>query len=172
MFTSPSSHHDASSATDASEMHSLQSQIADLSRDVAKLVEVRARQVRRAAGQATDAARDSIEDYPLASVAGAFALGAVVGLLLTEGRSATPRSRLEAMRDDLSTYADDLRRSLSRSARDYSLSDRFEKMASALSSTDAKETIAPAFERVLGWLGQARDQAKSAVDAATAKVTG
>ncbi len=172
MFTSPSSHHDASSADGASEMHSLQSQIADLSRDVAKLVELRARQVRRAAGQATDAAREGIEDYPLASMAGAFALGAVVGLLLTDGRSSAPRSRLEAVRDDLSAYADDLRRSLSRTARDYSLSDRFERMASALSSTDAKEAMAPAFERVLGWLGQARDQAKSAVDAATAKVTG
>ena len=171
MFPSPSSHPDSSSAVDGSELKSLRTQIADLSNDVSKFLELRALQVKRAAGEATDAARNRIEHYPLASMAGAFALGAVIGLLLTETHSNTQRTRLEAMRDDLAAYADDLRRSMSRSTRDYSLSDHFDRMASALSATNAKETMAPVFERVLGWLGQAKDRAKSAAEAA-AKVMG
>lgn len=172
MFASQPPLHNLSDVSDQSAVETLRAQLAELSADVGKLVELRARQAQRAAGQATDAARDKIEDYPLATMAGAFAVGAVVGLLLTDGRSATPRSRLESARDDLASYADDLKRSLSRTAREYSLTDRLDRMASALSTTDAKETLAPAFERVMGWLGQAKDKAKSAAETAAAKVSG
>lgn len=171
MFASNPSSPKSSSDYDASEIEELRAKITELSTDVAKIVELRAKQAQRVAGHAADSARGKVEDYPLASMAGAFALGAAIGLLVMEGRS-EPRSRYATARDDLASYADDLRRSLSRTAKDYSLTDRLDRMAAALSTVDAKETVQPAFERVLGWLGQAKAQAKSAAEAATAKVTG
>lgn len=171
MFASNPSAVRSMSDHDLSEIEGLKSKISELSNDVAKLVELRAKQAQRAAMQATEATRDTIDGYPLASMAGAFALGAVVGLLVMEGRS-EPKSRYASARDDLASYADDLKRSLSRTAKDYSLTDRLDRMASALSSVDAKDAVQPAFDRVLGWFGQAKAQAKSAAEAAAAKVAG
>ena len=171
MFANPPSQSSSSSDFDYSQIDSLKKSITDLSGDVARLVELRARQAQRAVEHATDATREKIGDYPLAAMAGAFALGAVVGLLVTETRS-QPRSRYENARDELASYADDLKRSLSRTAKEYSISDRLERMAAALSATDAKDAVQPALDRVVGWFNQAKAGAKSAADAAAAKVSG
>ena len=157
---------------DSTELVKIRAQIAALSVDVARIVEDRARQAKRLAEDATVATREQIEEYPLATMAGAFAAGALIGVLLTEKRSETPRSRFENARDDLTFYASDLKRSLSRTARDYSMSDRLEGLATALSKTDAKESIMPVFDRVVAWLGQATDSAKASAQAVAAKVSG
>ena len=162
----------SSSADPLSEVEALRTQIADLTSDVAKLVNLRARQMNRAAGEATSAAREKIGDYPFESMVAAFVVGAVIAVLVSETRPQTRRSRFDSARDDLASYAGDLKRSLSRTASDYSLTDRLDRMVSALSAPDAKQTLAPLFDRVLGWLGQAKGQVKSAAEAASASVTG
>ncbi len=165
----------SASQTDGAGLDTLRHQIASLSSEVAQIVESRARKANRAVVDAVETvgstARASTAEYPIATMAAAFAAGAVVGILLLEARKPEPLSRFDSARHDLETYAADLKRSLQQSARNVSMSDRLERMAGALSATDAKATIAPAFERVVGWLGQAKDQAKTMVDAAAAKVT-
>ena len=157
---------------ETSEIEKIRAQISVLAGDVTMIVEDRARQAKRLAEDATVATREQIEEYPLATMVGAFAAGALIGVLLTEKRSETPRSRFENARNDLTSYASDLKRSLARTAQDYSLTDRFEKMASALSTTDAKETVSPLIDRVVAWLGQATDSAKTSAQAVAAKVSG
>jgi ElaB/YqjD/DUF883 family membrane-anchored ribosome-binding protein len=172
MFAAPVPQPNASLSDDATEVEKLGAQIAALTGDVTRIVEDRARQAKRLAEHATVATRQQIEEYPLATMAGAFAAGALIGVLLTEKLSETPRSRFDSARDDLSSYASDLKRSLARTARDYSMSERLEGLASALSKTDAKETIMPVFDRVVAWLGQATDSAKTSAQAVAAKVSG
>ncbi len=163
------------SQDDGAVLEILRSQIVSLSNEVAQIVEDRAKKVNRAVSGAVEnvgnSARTSATEYPIATMAAVFAAGAVIGILLLESRRSEPVSRFDAARHDLENYAADLKRSLQQSARGLSMSDRLERMAGALSATDAKATIAPAFERLTGWLGQAKDQAKTMVDAAAAKVT-
>lgn len=172
MFAAPAPLQKPPFSDDSTEIEKIRAQIAALAGDVTRIVEDRARQAKRLAEDTTVATREQIEEYPLATMAGAFAAGALIGVLLTEKRSETPRSRFDSARDELTSYASDLQRSLARTARDYSMSDRLEGLASALSKTDAKETIMPVFDRVVGWLGQATDSAKASAQAVAAKVSG
>jgi ElaB/YqjD/DUF883 family membrane-anchored ribosome-binding protein len=172
MFAAPAPLQKPPFSDDSTEIEKIRAQIAGLAGDVTRIVEDRARQAKRLAEDATVATREQIEEYPLATMAGAFAAGALIGVFLTEKRSENPRSRFENAREDLTSYASDLKRSLARTARDYSMSDRLEGLASALSKTDAKESILPMFDRVVGWLGQATDSAKASAQAVATKVSG
>ena len=71
------------------------------------------------------------------------------------------------MRDELGDYTEQMKRKLKSASRQVGLTDNLERLGGALASSDAKSTFAPAFDRVLGWLGQAKDVAQSAVSKVT-----
>lgn len=149
---------------DQSTVESLQVELKKLSDEVSSMVSHRAH-------QAEVAAKDAVEDYPMASMAAAFAAGAVIGLLVFQSHSSRPRSSFDDMRDELSDYTEQMKRKLRSASRQVGLSDNLERLGATFASADAKSNLAPALDRVLGWLGQAKDAAQSAVNTAVNKVS-
>ena len=152
------------------DIEALQVELGMLRDEVSKIVSHRAGQAKKMAEAGVGAARDTVSEYPLASVATAFAVGAALGLVLISSRktNATRFGSAEDMRADLANYASQLRSNMMHTVRDSSIIDRLDRVASALSSTDAKATVGPVMDRVMGWLGQAKDAAQTAAS----KVTG
>ena len=141
-------------------VESLQEELKKLTDEVSGIIAYRAR-------QAEQAAKDTVEDYPIASMAAAFAAGAVVGLLVTQSHSSRPRSSFDDMRSELSDYTDQMKRKLRSASRQVGLADNLERLGATLASTDAKATVAPAIDRIISWFGQAKDVAQSAVNKVT-----
>lgn len=154
------------------DLDALKVELAMLRDEVAKVVEYRAKQAQRAAQAGVSVARDTVTEYPLASVATAFAVGAAVGLVLISPRKSAPArfgtfEHADQMRADLANYAGQLKANIMHTVRDNSIIERLDRVASALSSTDAKATVGPVMDRVMGWLGQAKDAAQTAASKAT-----
>ena len=150
---------------DVSELDRLKLEIETLANEVSRIVEERTRRARHAAQAGVDAARDGVAEYPLASIAVAFAAGAAIGLIVTSPPRRVRSNFGDDIKGDLANYANQLRSSLAQNVRDVresSIVDRLERVASALSATDAKETMAPVIDRVAGWFGQAKAAAQTA----------
>ena len=147
----------------------LKAQLTTLSEEVSRIAADRARQAAKMAEAGVDATRETVSDYPMASLATAFAAGAVLGLVLTQPArsSRTWGSDFRDVGDNLGGYAHDLQQNLRNSVSNTSMADQLERLSSALSAADAKGSIGPAVDRVLGWF----NQAKSATNDAVAKVT-
>ncbi len=146
----------------ATSLSDLKAEFDKLSTEVARIGAERARRAADLAQRGVDGTRGTIEDYPMTAIAGAFAAGALLGLALMPARSSQGWSA-SGIRQDLSGYADDLRRKIRNAARETSMADNLERLASTLSATDAKATIGPAVERLWDWFTQARNAAKDAV---------
>ena len=146
----------------ATSLSDLKAEFDKLSTEVARIGAERARRAADLAQRGVDGTRGTIEDYPMTAIAGAFAAGALLGLALMPARSSQGWSAA-GIRQDLSGYADDLRRKIRNAARETSMADNLERLASTLSATDAKATVGPAVERLWDWFSQARDAAKDAV---------
>ena len=150
-------------AAEPASLADLKAQLATLSDEVSTMVANRARQASEIADAGVDAARETVNDYPLAAIAAAFAAGALVGLALTSRPTPTRRWIGQDVRSDLANYADELRGSLRNAARGTSMADNLERLSSALSAVDAKATVGPAVDRLLGWFNQAKAVAKDAM---------
>ena len=72
------------------------------------------------------------------------------------------------MRSELGGYADELRRSIRSTVSSTSMADNLERLSTALSAVDAKASVGPAIDRLLGWFNQAKVAAKDAMSKATA----
>jgi ElaB/YqjD/DUF883 family membrane-anchored ribosome-binding protein len=137
----------------------LRDEIAQLAEDVKRLAEFRARQAKRAA-------EETIDEYPVATMAGAFAIGAMIGLVLT-----APRSQSSA-RDEIDRYTRQLRDQVRSAARQSSMADALETLGSRLSAPNAQETAGPIINRVMSWLTEARKTAQATVEKVAEKVAG
>lgn len=147
----------------------LKAQLTSLTEEVTRIAAVRAQQAAKMAEAGVQATRETVSDFPMASIAGAFAAGAVLGLVLTQPArsSRTWGSDFGDVSDNLEGYAQDLQQSLRNSVSTTSMADHLERLTSAISTAEAKGSIGPTLDRVLGWF----NQAKSAANDAVAKVT-
>lgn len=146
----------------------LKAELTTLTSEVTRLVEERARRAAEMAEAGVDATRETVSDYPLASLAAAFAVGALLGLAFTTPARTTRSWTGSDMRNDLSNYAEELRRTIRSTASSTSMADNLERLSTALSAVDAKASVGPAIDRILGWFSQARAVAKDAMSKATA----
>ena len=144
----------------------LQTELAALAGQVAAITAERARRAGVMARAGAETARETVSDYPLASLAVAFAAGALIGLAVTTPARPSRAWSGHDMKRDLAGYADDLRRSIRSSATGASMADNLERLSSALSAVDAKATVGPAVDRLLGWFNQARTAASAAMNKA------
>ena len=152
---------------EAATLNSLQDELISIKNQLAGLAEQGASRARQLATDTTESARGLVREYPLASMAVLFILGGLIALAVIPSVS-KKRSKVQEWTDDMSHFTDKIQRSIRNSVRQSGMMDNLERVGSALSSVDAKETIAPVVDRLLNWFGQARDKVNKAVKDHTA----
>lgn len=173
MLASRTSNQTASPGNGSSGLSELKRELDKLSREVTRIAASRAERASALAESGVSTTRETIAEYPIPAMVGAFAVGALLGLALVPSSSSSNTRHLSRswtdreIREELQNYAEDLRRNVQRSVRGSTIADGLERLASALSATDARSSIQPALDRVMGWLGQARNTAADAVNRVT-----
>ena len=162
--TTPSSG-DIAPHFEGSEIETLRSQISTLSSEVARIAAGRVEAAKRLALEGSDYAREAVDDYPFASLALAFGAGALLALAVVPPRRKSPDWRhasVYRLRDDLTDYTKQMKRSIRSSATGRGLMSNLERVADTVSSVDAKATIGPVWNRIVSWLEVAKDRASIA----------
>ena len=154
----------AGDAAPETDLASLQAELSAMAEQVTQIVADRARRAEAVAQSGIKASRDTIVQYPVETMLAVFAAGALLGLAVTAKPARTRGFSAANVKADLDSYAHQLRRSVMHGVNETSMADRLERLTSALSATDAKAAIGPTVERVLGWFGQAKELAQSAVN--------
>ena len=156
---------DFSPEHESNELEALRNQIAALSSEVSRIAAERLELAKRTAEQSADLARESIEAYPLASLALAFGVGALIGLAVVPARRTSTDWRhasLSSVRDDLADYTRQMKRSIRSTAAGSGFMSNLERVADTVSSVDAKATIGPVWNRLVAWLETAKARATTA----------
>ena len=162
--TTPSSG-DITPHFEGSEIEALRGQISTLSSEVVRIAAGRVEAVKRVAVEGSDYARETVDDYPFASLALAFGAGALLGLAVLPPRrdsSDWRHASVNSLRDDLTDYTKQMKRSIRSSAAGRGLMSNLERVADTVSSVDAKATIGPVWNRIVSWLEVAKSRASTA----------
>lgn len=162
--TTPSSGDLAPNVNDM-EMAALRDQLSTLSSEVSRIAAERLAAAKRATEAGAEYARETVNDYPLGSLALAFGAGALIGLAIVPPRRPIADWRhtsVNSVRDELADYTKQMKRSLRSSATGRGLISNLERVADTVSSVDAKATIGPVWNRIVSWLEVAKDRASTA----------
>ena len=149
----------------------LRDSVAALAKEVATITERRAKAAANAASQAVGAGTDEVSGIirrqPELSMAVAAAAGAIIALLVVPRARRTRGSRLErwlphVTRADLQEMADNIQRSVSRTASSAAapVAPTFERLLETLAGFDPSPSVASAFDKLGGWLQKAPAKAK------------
>ena len=158
---------DFSPHSEGSDIEALRDQISELSTEVSRIVAGRVEAAKRATEAGTEYARETVDEYPLSSLALAFGVGALVGLAIIPSRRSSfdwHNPNLSHARGDLADFTDKMKRSIAKSASGRGLMSNFERVADTVSSVDAKATIGPVWNRLLSWLDDAKVRASASAD--------
>jgi ElaB/YqjD/DUF883 family membrane-anchored ribosome-binding protein len=150
----------------SAEYAELRRELAMITSNVSIIIETRAAQAKQMATEAAEAGlqttRETIRDYPVASIAVATILGAALAIALTPAtRRPSLTARLghyvpEVTRADLNDMVRHFQRSASHALHGSSLSSAFERVVDSVSSIDPKSSLTPALEKAGAWLSSLR----------------
>jgi ElaB/YqjD/DUF883 family membrane-anchored ribosome-binding protein len=161
---------DAHSASEEWTLDHLRESVADIAKDLKKVVDARAAAARENAQEGVKTLRKSIRKQPAAAMAIAAGAGAVLAVLLVPrfGRRPVP-SRWQAWmpampsvtRADLYDLADSMQRSAMRAANSVPLTSSLERLVDAVSKVEPNASLTSAIEKAGTWFQKMRSAAKT-----------
>ena len=175
MLRSTTTNDDYSGGNGGGEVAALRAQINALTSEVSRIAHERAEAIKRAAEAGAEYAEQTVDDYPMTTMALAFGFGALIGLAVIPSHRKSFDWRnpsINSARDELADYTEKLKRSVRNSAVGSNFAANLERVADTVSNVDAKTTIGPVWNRLVSWLDATKNKATAAASEIASKATG